>query len=102
MASASWVVSTTSCTRPASPVSSRTLAVWPRVLGSDRLQRLVRLRRPLDADGIGRLHVAAAKHNAHDPRLVDQIPLRIVVEHGLLQSRLKAVELATRVAQAGD
>ena len=71
-------------------------------LDSDRLQRLVRLRRPLDADGIGRVHLAAVEHNAHDPCLADQMPLCVAVDHGLLESRLEAVELGTGVAQAGD
>src|SRR5713226_4607279 len=70
--------------------------------GLDGLERLVGLRRQLNANRIGRTHLAAGEHDAHDARLADQVALCIVVDAGRQKALLDAVELAAWGAQPRD
>jgi hypothetical protein len=69
---------------------------------SNGLQWPVGLVWKLDSDPVARTYIAAHQHDAHDACLADELPIVGAAEHGIEQARLDAVELGTRVAQAGD
>ena len=66
--------------------------------GLDWLQWLMRLRRQLDAYGIGRAYLTAGQYDPHNARLADELALRIVVQYRFQQARLQAFELRTGIA----
>src|SRR4029453_7455965 len=69
---------------------------------SNGLQWPVGLVWKLDSDPVAGTYIAAHQHDAHDACLADELPIVGAAEHGIEQARLDAVELGTRVAQAGD
>src|SRR5438045_9474011 len=68
---------------------------------SHRYKRAMRLRRQLDPDLVAGPHLAAGNDDAHDAGLANQIAMLVPAERRRHQSRLDAVQLRTRVAQAG-
>jgi hypothetical protein len=59
-------------------------------------------RGEVDRDRVAGADVAGGHHDAHDPGQPDQVAVVVVVEDGAPQPLVDAVELAARVAQAGD
>jgi hypothetical protein len=61
----------------------------------------MRLRRQLNPDRIAGSHLAAGDDDAHDTGLANQVAVLVPAEGRRHQSRLDAVQLGARVAQAG-
>src|SRR5690606_30671092 len=69
--------------------------------GSHRREREMRLRWKLDPNPIPWPHFATRYDHTHDPGLADEVPLLITIQDGGHQSRLKVIQLGTRVSQPG-